>query len=169
MFESIYCCGICAGTLGINILAICPRIATNSRIPNSHTVLVPARIVPKICPNNMDRKVPLSIRLLPLSSSYLGRYSGNTAYFNGPNKVECVPIRNRHNINIVTDCIQKPIPAISIMQISAAFIQRARMALSILLDNSPDNAEKRKKGRIYSRAPAFSIWLAGNHELAPSP
>ena len=97
MLKSSRVCGSLGGTEGINRLLTSPAAASSTTIRISTATWLPAIAVPIIWPKRIAKKVPDSIRPLPIISSSFCRYSGRMAYFTGPNSVEWVPIRNRHS------------------------------------------------------------------------
>ena len=66
------------------------------------------------------------------------------AYLSGPNRVDCIPIKNRHSNSKTTDCSQKPTAASAIISTSMPFMMRASTALSYLVLSWPEMAENRK-------------------------
>ena len=109
-------------------------------------------------PSRMARKVPISTRALPDTSSLSSSCWGMMEYLIGPKKVDCRPMQNSTPSRKYTASKKKPTAAADMMQTSTNLILRTSEALSYLSATWPARAENRKNGRMNrARATLFRV------------
>jgi hypothetical protein len=108
--------------------------------------MIPAPMVPA----RIARKVPISTRPLPPTSSSSRKAWGRIEYFTGPNSAECVPMAN--SATSISDMIEEKPTAPAMIAISASLIRRISASLANFSPNCPASAENRKNGRMNSSA-----------------
>ena len=126
-------------------------MATSSRPTCGIATIKP----PATLPSRMATKVPISTMPLPPVSSRSPSTCGSSAYFTGPNSVECSPIRKTHSSSAGTLPEMNPQAAISMITISRSFTSRIMVRLSYLSVSCPLVAENSRNGRM-KRAPIAS-------------
>src|SRR5690606_3538582 len=109
---------------------------------------MPAPMVPA----RMARKVPISTRALPPTSSCSRRAAGRIEYFTGPNSAEWVPMANSAASIRYRLSSRKPPAPTSMITTSASLIARISASLANFSPNWPPSAENRKNGRMNSNA-----------------
>ncbi len=103
-------------------------------------------------PPRMARNVPISTSALPPTSSSSVSCCGSIEYLTGPNSADWVPMQNSTTSSSGRLPSSIPRAPASMMRISANLIRRISTAFSKRSPNCPPSAEKRKNGRMNSRA-----------------
>ena len=109
---------------------------------------MPAPMVPA----RMARKVPISTRALPPTSSCSRSATGRIEYFTGPNSADWVPMANK--VNSISGKLPriKPTEPTAMINTSASLIARISESLANFSPNCPPKAENRKNGRMNNMA-----------------
>ncbi|MCY1457288.1 hypothetical protein D9M71_745760 [compost metagenome] len=110
--------------------------------------MTPALMVPA----RMARKVPISTRALPPTSSSSRSTCGRIEYFTGPNSAEWVPMANSARNSNGRLSKKKPSAPTAMIATSASLIARISASLANFSPNCPPRAENRKNGRMNSSA-----------------
>ncbi|MNQ49048.1 hypothetical protein D3C85_629400 [compost metagenome] len=110
--------------------------------------MTPALMVPA----RMARKVPISTSALPPTNSSSRSTWGRIEYFTGPNSAEWVPMAKSARNSSGRLSKKKPRAPTAMMAISASLMARISESLANFSPNCPPRAEKRKNGRMNSRA-----------------
>ena len=162
--------GAAASALGIRSAAIRPATASNATAtaitgPGTGAfIITPAINVP----TRMATKVPISTSALPPTSSESFSAWGRMAYFTGPKKADCTPVRNNSRNNISYQPNQSPTAATPMITTSANLIQRITADFSNRSATWPAMAENRKNGRINSMAARLTTTSADKPNRPPA-
>src|ERR1700733_13023531 len=105
----------------------------------SPPAMVPIRIAMKVAP---------STSAFPDERSPTESWSGNIAYFTGPNSAATMPNNPRATNKSGTECRKKPSAAKPAAKISANFNRRATTDFTYLSASSPPRPERMKKGKM---------------------
>ena len=166
-FQSKRSSGSLGRPSGIRRLVRYPAAATTSK---SKAVAVEAqppasmRSPPPIVPIRMARNVAPPTSAFPETSVFGSRDSGRMAYFTGPKKADCVPMRKSAPASSHTFCVMKPAAATAMTASSHSLMSRTSLAFSNLSASWPAKAENRKNGRM--RRP-FRIGVHSPPSCAP--
>ena len=132
-------------------------MATPAAPPAPFLTRKPAAIVPP----RIATKVPISTRPLPPVSSSSRRCCGRYAYFTGPKRVECTPMRNTAAYSSAGWRATKPVAAMAITAISRFFTKRMSAPFSTLSAIWPEVADRSTKGAMKT-APIAKPAVAGS-------
>jgi len=152
--------GLAAGVFLTKRLATNPSTATVTTIkPRRDTQRSPPATTnpPVMVPRRMARNVAIATMALPPTRLCSSRSSGRMAYFAGPKKADCVPIKKRTTRSSATLLVAKPTPARIITPISHTLTQRINIHLGKWSASCPAVAEKRKNGKMKMPAQATTM------------
>ena len=135
-------------------------MATTTTIsPSRDTQRSPPEITnpPVMVPMRMARKVAIATSALPPTSVSSSSSSGRMAYFAGPKKVDCIPIRNNTVNSRPRLLVAKPTPANAMTPISHTLTHRINRHFGNRSASCPAVAEKRKNGKMKIPAQATTM------------